>query len=419
MNEGVALSVASLGKRYRIGVERHGTFRDALAHPIRHIRDRARAESGPAGHVWALRDVSFDVSEGEAVGIIGRNGAGKSTLLKILARITRPTTGKASLAGAVGSLLEVGTGFHPELTGRENVYLNGAILGMTKNYIDRRFDEIVAFAETDRFIDTPVKRYSSGMQMRLAFAVAAHLEPEILLVDEVLAVGDAQFQRKCLGKMNEVAGEGRTILFVSHNMGSIVRLCDRAIWIHDGQIQLDARSREVVRSYLSVGESEHAGLTWDAGQGPGDETLRLAGVRLVQDGKPTTTVQIDQPFEIEIETEVTAETSREVALAVRVLNPEGDVLLESSEVMQEDLPTRRKGRWMTVCALPAYALNGGSYYLSVLADEPNVRVVLAAESVLTWTVEAVSAGMGRYGPGEWKGVLGPGLPRWSLRELGR
>jgi homopolymeric O-antigen transport system ATP-binding protein len=415
MKPGCALSVAELGKRYKIGVERHGTFRDALAHPLQNIRARRRAEAGAAGHVWALKDVSFDVAQGEAVGIIGRNGAGKSTLLKVLARITRPTTGEATLAGAVGSLLEVGTGFHPELTGRENVYLNGAILGMTKSYIDRRFDEIVAFAETDRFVDTPVKRYSSGMQMRLAFAVAAHLEPEILLVDEVLAVGDAQFQKKCLGKMSEVAEEGRTILFVSHNMGSIVRLCSRAIWIDRGRVQEDAEARDVVRSYLSVGETDQAARTWASGEGPGDDALRLTSVRITQEGEPTTNVHIDKPFEIEIETEVAGQTAGGAAVAIRILNPEGDILLESSEVMQEGLPTRARGRWTTVCSLPAYALNGGSYYLSLFADVPNVRLVFSEESVLKWTVESVSSGMDRYGPGGWKGVLGPGLPQWSLR----
>jgi lipopolysaccharide transport system ATP-binding protein len=417
MSGSKALAVSDLGKRYRIGVERHGTFRDALAHPLRRLNTRVRAGSGEASHVWALRDVSFEVSEGEAVGIIGRNGAGKSTLLKILARITRPTTGRASLSGAVGSLLEVGTGFHPELTGRENVYLNGAILGMTKGYIDRRFDEIVAFAETDRFVDTPVKRYSSGMQMRLAFAVAAHLEPEILLVDEVLAVGDAQFQRKCLGKMSEVAEEGRTILFVSHNMGSIVRLCDRAVWIEGGRLQRDGGARDVVRSYLTVGEAEQTAQTWGPGEGPGDDSLRLASVRITQEGQPTTNVHIDKPFDVEVETEVNAESSGGVAIAIRVLNPEGDILLESSEVMQDDLPVRRRGRWVTRCSFPAYALNGGSYYLSVFADEPHVRIVFSEESVLKWTIEAVSAGMGRYAPGAWKGVLGPGLPQWSLHGV--
>ena len=417
MSMDAALSVHELGKRYRIGASRQTTLRDALANPVGGLRSLARSRRGPGDLLWALRDVSFEVASGEAVGIIGRNGAGKSTLLKILARITRPTTGTALIAGHVGSLLEVGTGFHPELSGRENIYLNGAILGMTKSYIARRFDEIVAFAETDRFVDTPVKRYSSGMQMRLAFAVAAHLEPEVLLVDEVLAVGDAQFQRKCLGKMNEVVGEGRTILFVSHNMGSIVRLCERALWIDAGKVREDGPSGDVVRRYLGVGVAQEGERRWPSGTGPGDDTLRLAGVRVVQDGQVANSVRIDRPFEFEVDTEVEADTSREIPIAVQVLSADGDVLMQSSEVMQDDLPRRARGRWRTRCALPAYALNAGSYYLSVSADEPNLRIVFMVESVLNWKVEETSAGMGRYAPGAWSGVLGPGLPAWSVEAV--
>jgi lipopolysaccharide transport system ATP-binding protein len=278
MTESV-IQVHDLGKRYRIGtLRRHSTLGEAIAAavqaPFRRARNGASNGSAPAlmrgeGHLsvpesanshaaqngdasdilWALRHVSFDVRQGEVVGLIGRNGAGKSTLLKILARITRPTEGWAEVRGRVGSLLEVGTGFHPQLTGRENVYLSGAILGMRKAEIARKFDEIVAFAEVDRFLDTQLKHYSSGMQMRLAFAVAAHLEPEILFVDEVLAVGDAAFQKKCLGKMSDVARHGRTILFVSHNMAAMRRLCSRALWIEGGQIRMDRTCQEVASAY--------------------------------------------------------------------------------------------------------------------------------------------------------------------------
>src|SRR5882724_1962350 len=232
------IKVQQLGKTYEIGTRKpaYGTLRDTIAAAVRAPIKRLRGYVRPAETIWALKDVSFEVMPGEVVGIIGRNGAGKSTLLKVLARITEPTTGRAELYGRVASLLEVGTGFHPELTGRENVYLNGAILGMSKAEIDRKFDEIVAFAELEKFLDTPVKRYSSGMYMRLAFAVASHLEPEILLVDEVLAVGDAAFQKKCLGKMEEVAKEGRTVLFVSHNMTAIRSLCRRVFWLDNGEI---------------------------------------------------------------------------------------------------------------------------------------------------------------------------------------
>ena len=257
----IAIRVDNLGKMYRIGHrERHDTLRDALVHGfwprITRMTQRVRRNSGNSSHswqddiLWALKDVSFEVKRGEVVGIIGRNGAGKSTLLKILSRITEPTTGRVDMYGRVGSLLEVGTGFHPELTGRENIYLSGAILGMKRAEIDRRYDEIVAFAEIERFLDTPVKRYSSGMYVRLAFAVAAHLEPEILLVDEVLAVGDAAFQKKCLGKMGDVAHEGRTVLFVSHNMAAVQNLCRRGVLLEQGQVTSNGPVDGVVPHYI-------------------------------------------------------------------------------------------------------------------------------------------------------------------------
>jgi lipopolysaccharide transport system ATP-binding protein len=245
----VVIKAEGLGKRYRVGErERYLALRDVLARavtaPFRRNRERR-----PADYLWALRDVSFGVQRGEVVGLVGRNGAGKTTLLKILSRITSPTAGFAEIHGRVGSLLEVGIGFHPELTGRENVYLSGAILGMRKTEINRKFDEIVAFAGVERFIDTPLKHFSTGMQMRLAFAVAAHLEPEILLVDEVLAVGDIEFQKKCLGKMQEVSNSGRTIVFVSHQMNQIRRLCERALWIDGGQIRDAGPANQIVGAY--------------------------------------------------------------------------------------------------------------------------------------------------------------------------
>jgi lipopolysaccharide transport system ATP-binding protein len=240
-SEPLALRVDGIGKRYRLG-EANGyrTLREGIASLGRRRRHVARQSSA---EMWALRDVTFDVRSGEVVGVIGRNGAGKSTLLKVLSRITEPTEGEARVTGRVGALLEVGTGFHPELTGRENILLNGAILGMRRADIRRNLDAIVAFAEIERFLDTPVKRYSTGMQMRLAFAVAAHLEPEILVIDEVLAVGDAEFQRKCLGRMGNVAREGRTVLFVSHNMAAVESLCDRVLWLEGGRVGDDSHPR--------------------------------------------------------------------------------------------------------------------------------------------------------------------------------
>jgi len=265
----IAISCENLGKRYRIGQREsykalRDTLTDAVRAPLRRLRSSLRSQAVEPGDTdetfWALKDVSFEVKHGEVIGIIGRNGAGKSTLLKILSRITKPTTGSVEIHGRVGSLLEVGTGFHPELTGRENIYLNGTILGMKKREIKRKFDEIVAFAEIEQFLDTPVKRYSSGMYVRLAFAVAAHLEPEILVVDEVLAVGDAQFQKKCLGKMSDVAKEGRTVLFVSHNMIAVQNLCSRAIMLSSGNLICDANVRQCLEMYTANGQVD--GNTW-------------------------------------------------------------------------------------------------------------------------------------------------------------
>jgi ABC-type polysaccharide/polyol phosphate transport system ATPase subunit len=278
------IHVEGLGKRYRVGErERYFALRDVIARAVRAPFSRTGARR-PVDYLWALRDVSLDVMQGEVVGLIGRNGAGKTTLLKLLSRITRPTTGFAAIYGRVGSLLEVGTGFHPELTGSENIYLSGAILGMRKREIDRKKDAIVAFAEVERFLDMPLKHYSTGMQMRLAFAVAAHLEPEILLVDEVLAVGDIEFQKKCLGKMQEVSQSGRTIVFVSHQMNQIRRLCERVVWIDGGQIREDGPTGKVISAY------EEAAMR--AAQG-GNETdvssvflgwELLDGGHIVQDG---------------------------------------------------------------------------------------------------------------------------------------
>ena len=283
-----AIQVESLGKRYRIGDrQRYLTLRDRLGNLLRApagmLRGRSNgasngASNGKSKHIWALRDVSLEIKEGEVVGLIGRNGAGKTTLLKILSRVTQPTTGWAEIRGRVGSLLEVGTGFHAELTGRENVFLNGAILGMGRREIERKFDEIVAFGEVSEFIDTPIKHYSTGMQMRLAFAVAAHFEPQIMLVDEVLAVGDIAFQKKCLGKMDDVAHAGRTIVFVSHQMSQIRRLCQRVIWIDRSQVRADGPAGEIVSAYEAAQmdaeepSGGHVFRSWEiAGQG---QTLR-------------------------------------------------------------------------------------------------------------------------------------------------
>src|SRR5438034_1080690 len=315
MADDVVIRAEGLGKKYLIGhaVELgwHFTFRDAMvrgAHNLwRKAADMARGRAIVAGNMveefWALRDVSFEVHRGEVLGIIGRNGAGKSTLLKILARITEPTRGEADLLGRVGSLLEVGTGFHPELTGRENIYLNGSILGMRREEIERQFDEIVAFAEVEEFVDTPVKRYSSGMYVRLAFAVAAHLETEILVVDEVLAVGDAQFQKKCLGKMEDAGKRGRTVLFVSHHLGAILQLCPSAILLRQGALVAQGGSQVIIEQYLSSLSSARndlrAGIVAERG---GDGRLRFVDAYLRDgSGNRTETPIAGHPAEIALE----------------------------------------------------------------------------------------------------------------------
>lgn len=292
-----AISVENLGKRYSISRNADGaSLRDTLSRGISSFCGRVRGPFGafppdaaPAEPFWALDGVSFQVTQGERVGIVGRNGAGKSTLLKILSRITEPTTGRARIRGRVASLLEVGSGFHPELTGRENIFLNGAILGMSREEIRGKFDEIVAFSEIDRFLDTPVKRYSSGMYVRLAFAVAAHLEPEILIVDEVLAVGDAEFQKKCLGKMKEVGSEGRTVLFVSHNMTAIRHLCGRSILLERGRVALDGPSQAVVEAYLRPWDAGSTGggcsVEQQLARLPDDPVIEINDIRVFQEGE--------------------------------------------------------------------------------------------------------------------------------------
>ncbi|HTA31707.1 MAG TPA: ABC transporter ATP-binding protein [Candidatus Cybelea sp.] len=316
MSEAI-ISVENLGKHYRISHEvqrpRYTALRDVVAERAAGIgrrlwsfarlsrrRSSATSAQQSSEDFWAIKDVSFEVKQGEVVGIVGRNGAGKSTLLKILSRITEPTFGRVCLRGRVASLLEVGTGFHPELTGRENVFLNGAILGMSRVEIKKKFDEIVAFAEVEKFLDTPVKRYSSGMYVRLAFAVAAHLEPEILIVDEVLAVGDVEFQKKCLGKMEAVSQrEGRTVLFVSHQIMAVTRLCQSALWLDRGRVQEFGPAHHICSRYLANGSEALARRQWDAsGPGPGNEWVRLECVEALADGKPADNVDIKSPLHL-------------------------------------------------------------------------------------------------------------------------
>lgn len=347
-----AISVTNLSKRYLIDHERRNdTLRDALAHGVSGLWKRLRHGRLEQEEFWALRDINFEVQPGEVVGIIGRNGAGKSTLLKILSRITEPTTGRVELKGRVASLLEVGTGFHPELSGRENIFLNGAILGMHRAEIRKKFDEIVAFAEVERFLDTPVKRYSSGMYVRLAFAVAAHLEPEILIVDEVLAVGDAQFQKKCLGKMQQVAQtEGRTVLFVSHAMPAVQNLCSSCVWLRNGQIVRMGGSAAVISEYLSDGNQTG---------GPGGQVLESSqdfGIYAIEaNGSSNPTLIAGQPCRFVLSYRCKNPGRFPYGLGVTLtvrLNDEKIVNLWSAYSPQANIQPEAEGR--IECVVPAW-----------------------------------------------------------------
>jgi lipopolysaccharide transport system ATP-binding protein len=408
---------------YRIGEkqERYYTFRDTLTNivlaPFRRLR-RVGKQPKEDEIIWALKDVSFEVKHGEVVGIIGRNGAGKTTFLKILSRITEPTEGQAVIHGRVGSLLEVGTGFHPELTGRENIFLNGAILGMRKTEIERKFDEIVAFAEIEKFMDTPVKRYSSGMYVRLAFAVAAHLEPEILLVDEVLAVGDAVFQKKCLGKMDDVAKEGRTVLFVSHNMGMIRSLCERCILLSDGQQVMDDEPAQVISYYLSSGlydNNAEGEIHWtDSADAPGSEEMKLRSIRLLgPTGDVQGTFEVDKPIIVEITYEV-RKRLRGMRLNLRLLTQEGIIAFGTTNhnQMQDELVP---GQYIAKCIIPGELLNRGKYLVCLGAGIPRVKVLISSREFLSLTTSGASS-HGSYFPANWPGVVCPKL-EWTNQKI--
>jgi len=411
----IAVRAEGLSKLYRIGeLHRRTTLRESIVAAARGaFRPSVRR---PAEIVWALKDVSFEVGRGEVVGIIGRNGAGKSTLLKVLARITEPTSGRAEVRGRVGSLLEVGTGFHSELTGRENIFLSGAILGMRRAEIVHRFDEIVAFAEVERFIDTPVKHYSTGMYLRLAFAVAAHLEPEILLVDEVLAVGDAAFQKKCLGKMGDVSRQGRTVLFVSHNLAAVKYLCPSTLWLEGGGVHLHGTSEAVVREYL---ESTDAGgrALWRAEASVNDDRrASLLRVAVTDEcGRVAETIGSDMPFYVEIDYRL-ADRVEGVRVGYRLQTPDGLVVLTSADTDPDGWGTDRgPGVLRSRCVFPGKLLNGGRYLLTVGCDVPMREILFFHEAVVAFTVQ-VSGSAGGAVPDGRLGLLRPTLD-WSVRTL--
>jgi lipopolysaccharide transport system ATP-binding protein len=362
----VAIEAHELSKRYRIGQMQaaYGTLRDSLSHAA--ARFVGREEKQEPREIWALRDVSFSVQEGEALGVVGRNGAGKSTLLKVLTRITAPTSGRAIIRGRVGSLLEVGTGFNPELTGRENVFLNGSILGMKRREIQRKLDEIVEFSGVEKFIDTPVKRYSSGMAVRLAFSVAAHLEPEILLIDEVLAVGDAEFQQRCLGRMEDLSGAGRTVLFVSHNMQAINQLCDRAIWLEAGKITEEGEPSEVVTHYLHSSFGSGSRISWpDAESAPGDDLARLLSVRAIDEqGDTIDTIDVRNAVGIEIRFRVLREGSP-VFAKIKVRDRQGDIAFNALDVESQWRDVTQPGVYVSTAWIPSNLLNEGTQSVDV------------------------------------------------------
>jgi lipopolysaccharide transport system ATP-binding protein len=437
----IAIQVENLGKRYRIAHlaqgRRYVALRDVIAQklqsPFRALnrKDKPSKASGQSSLIrpavsatedfWALKNVSFEVKQGEVVGIIGRNGAGKSTLLKLLSRITEPTEGRMRLRGRMASLLEVGTGFHPELTGRENIFLNGAILGMHRAEIRQKFDEIVTFAEVEQFLDTPVKHYSSGMYVRLAFAVAAHLEPEILIVDEVLAVGDAQFQKKCLGKVEEVSSLGRTVLFVSHSMPTVLRLCKRVILLQRGLLAADGPAQEITRAYLKSGSESPMERIWDESDNPpGNEVARLRAVRVKNaKGQTAETIDISEPFEIEVEYWNLQERLKP-SVSIHFINEEGVLLFVSNDFGNQEWwnSPRKPGLVRARCKVPGHLLSEGQHFVlaAVCTYNPDVIHAMERDAVCFQAVDQYDLERTRekFAP-KWPGAMRPKLA-WSVEQ---
>ncbi len=426
-----AISVKNLGKQYKIGAAQqkfqYNMFRDVIMDTLmtpvrifRALRGQGMRGATNTSMIWALDDVSFDLEEGKVLGIVGRNGAGKSTLLKILSRVTEPTTGTVSVRGRVGSLLEVGTGFHPELTGRENIYMNGAILGMKSAEIDRKFDEIVDFSEVGQFIDTPVKRYSSGMYLRLAFAVAAHLEPEILVVDEVLAVGDAEFQRKCLGKMGDVAQQGRTVLFVSHNMSAILRLTQEAIVLKKGQLIKRAPTAEAVDYYMSSGQAESGERIWGVEDVPVTSApFKPVAIRIKdRSGKVVDTVRSTEPVTVEWEYQLDVSVTG-LRVGMYLSSMRGEYIFTSFDTDDaaqfEQFGARKAGRYISRCHIPADFFNEGRYSLGVNASSFGVRRYFMDENALSFNVD-ISGAPGTQWPEVRQGPVRPRLD-WKIEKL--
>ncbi len=421
----LAIRVGELGKLYKIGSQaRYKTMRDKLTHmvhsPFLALRSAINGVGSGNGTgssnntFWALKDVSFEIKKGEVVGIIGRNGAGKTTLLKILSRITEPTRGSAEIYGRVGALLEVGTGFHPELTGRENVYLNGAILGMKRKEMDRQFEPIVSFAEVEKFLDTPVKRYSSGMAVRLAFAIAAHLQPEILLVDEVLAVGDAAFQKKCIGRMGEVAGAGRTVLFVSHNLGAVSQLCGRTVWLDGGRVKKIGVTHEVIHDYLASLASTTGTWTNSARSETTPEIKLSSAAILTAEGKRGPIVKFDENFSLEIDYEIRQYVESPWTIVFRVSNLSGVAVFTSWDIdsSNHDKP-KQMGKYRALCKIPPKFLRPGVYSVSlgIYFTNSNMKMSDFQEHLFQFEISSVGYPMNA----DRGGVVTPVLS-WSFES---
>jgi lipopolysaccharide transport system ATP-binding protein len=396
------IHVENLGKKYIIGhqkPERYTALRDVIAHGVKSLGRKFLPPWGKEtaepefDEFWALKDVSFEIKQGDRIGIIGRNGAGKSTLLKILSRITEPSCGRISIKGRVASLLEVGTGFHPELTGRENIYLNGAILGMSKVDIKRQFDEIVAFAEVEKFLDTPVKRYSSGMYVRLAFAVAAHLEPEILIVDEVLAVGDAQFQKKCLGKMEDVGKEGRTVLFVSHNMATVTTLCQNAIWLMNGKIYQQGSADWITSKYLIYGSELSGEVSIDTSkQDPRFYFKRLSLLNV--ENQVASVFDIKQPIKVCLEYS-SIQPLKNLELTIRIYNSSGIPIFSVNRSTYLGLDISQ-GDHIAEIEFISHFLVPDTYSIDIGAHIPKVEVLSHYQSLMSFEIEETGSDMAAY-----------------------
>ena len=420
LNPKTAIIAENISKQYRLGQVGTGTLMHDLNRSWAKLRGKEdpflkigesndRSTKGESDYVWSLKDINFEIEKGDAVGIIGRNGAGKSTLLKLLSRVTKPTTGHFEVQGRIASLLEVGTGFNPEMTGRENIFLNGAILGMRRQEIKRKFDEIVDFSGVERYIDTPVKRYSSGMYVRLAFAVAAHLESEILIVDEVLAVGDAEFQKKCLGKMGDVSkGEGRTVLFVSHNMAAVKTLCTKGIVLENGQMKFDGGVQQALDIYNSESSDTDTKVHWEFENAPGNANAKIISVEL----KPKNNFFIiEDDFELEV-TFVNNSENQTLNVSISIFDDKETYVLSSPNLKREQF---EKGTFKSTCKIPKNLLNKGVYFFTVLLVGNNYEVITQLDKIVA--IEMDEEGIYRENYfGYWSGVVRPYL-EWSNKRI--